>query len=58
MTVERDPHRHPLSYLHPIAVGVLRRKNRELAAGARTDALDVPDEFLVGIGVDLESSKK
>src|SRR3954467_596566 len=30
-SVERDPHRHALGHLDPIAVGVLRRKQREFA---------------------------
>ena len=29
IAVERDPHRHALAHLDPIAVGVLRRQQRE-----------------------------
>src|SRR6478672_7447531 len=42
--VERDPDRHALGHFHPIAVGVLRREQRELAACPRADALDVGRE--------------
>ncbi len=52
--VERDPHRHALGHLDPVAVGVLRRKQREFAAGAGADALDVGGELLPGIGIDLD----
>src|SRR4051794_35006438 len=36
--VNRDAHRHALSHLDPVAIGVLRRKHRELRSGARTNA--------------------
>src|SRR5689334_16912187 len=32
--LERNPHRDALRHLHPIAVRILRRKKRELAAGS------------------------
>src|SRR5437762_4389243 len=51
--VERNPDRHPLCNLDPVAVGILRRKQRELAAGARADALDVALELLSAIGINL-----
>src|SRR5437868_6092410 len=40
-TLEVDPHRHALGDLHPIAVGVLRWQQRELASRSRADALYV-----------------
>src|SRR3954452_2085392 len=33
VAVERDSNRHALRHLDPVAVGVLRRQQRELAAG-------------------------
>ena len=36
--VEFDPHRHALHDLDPVAAGVLRRQQRERAAGAQADA--------------------
>src|SRR5437868_15130594 len=54
LAVECDPHRHALGHLDPVAVRVLGRKQRELAAGARADALDVRLEFLAGISVHLD----
>src|SRR3954463_15730512 len=41
LAVERDPDRHALRHLDPVAVGVLGRKQRKLTARARADALDV-----------------
>src|SRR4051812_43743995 len=52
-SVEHDPHRHALRHLDPVAVGVLRREQRELASGARADALQVALELLARIGIDL-----
>src|SRR5205085_2525798 len=52
--VERDPDRYALRDLDPIAVRVLRRKQRELAARARANALDVRGEFLAAISVNLD----
>src|SRR6476646_4695214 len=54
LPVERDPHRHALRDLDPIAVGVLRREQREFAAGAGADARDMRVELLAGIGIDLD----
>src|SRR5512138_3696389 len=51
ISVECDPDGHALGDLHPVAVGVLRRDDRELASGAGTDALDVSLEVHAGIGV-------
>src|SRR3954453_24107915 len=33
MAVEDNPYRHALRHLDPVAVGILRRKKRKLAAG-------------------------
>src|SRR5437762_1005078 len=52
-TVEGYPHRHTLRHLDPVPVGVLRREQRELTAGAHADALYVAFEFHSGVGVDL-----
>src|SRR3954469_22061654 len=45
MTVERNPDGHALRDLDPIAVGVLGGQQREFAAGAGADALDMSVEF-------------
>src|SRR5690349_16516955 len=39
--VDRDPHRHALRDLHPIAVRVLRRQHREFGTGAGAEAPDM-----------------
>src|SRR3954454_21174678 len=54
IAVDRDPNRHPLPHLDPIAARILRRQNRELRAGAGTDAGDVANDVEAGIGVDLD----
>src|SRR5256885_4437313 len=46
--IEGDPHRHALRHLDPVPIGVLRREQRELAAGAHADALHVAVEFHAG----------
>src|SRR6185437_11379077 len=51
--IEGDPHGYALSDLYPVAIRILRRKQRELAPGARADALHMGGEFLSGISVDL-----
>src|SRR5947209_20266437 len=53
-TVERDPDRHTLRHLDPVAVGILRRQQGELASSARADALDMAFELLPAIGIDLD----
>src|SRR6185503_16744506 len=52
--IERDPNRHALRHLDPVAVRVLRRKQRKFASRARADALDVSIELLPAVGVDLD----
>ena len=52
--VEDDLHRDALDDLHVIAGGVLRREQAERGAGAGLEAVDVPFEILVGVGVDLD----
>src|SRR3954470_23061658 len=53
LAVDRDAHRHALSHLHPIAVGVLRGQQREFRAGAASDRGDMAAQ-LARIGVDLD----
>src|SRR3569623_146484 len=50
---EGNAHRHALRHLDPVAVGVLRWQQRELAASAGADALDIGVKLLAGIGVDF-----
>ena len=57
IAVERDPDRHALGHLDPIAVGVLGREQREFAAGAGADALDMCGELLARVGVDLDLAR-
>src|SRR5215212_2935085 len=52
LAVEYDRHRHALGPLDPIAVGILGRQQRELAARSGADALHVGGEFPPGISVD------
>src|SRR5206468_612338 len=52
--VEGDTNGHSLGDLDPIAIGVLRREQRELTTGTGADALDMGIELLARIGIDLD----
>src|SRR5712675_3355159 len=52
--VEIDPYWHALHHLDEIARRVLRRKDRELRAGAGRERADRALEQMVGEGVDVE----
>ena len=54
LAIERDPHRHALHHLDPVAARVLRRQQRECASRAGAEAGDAPmegDGAAVGIGL-------
>src|SRR4051794_36530295 len=53
-SVKRYPDGHALSHFDPVPVRILRRKQRELAAGSGADALDVAFEFFAAISVDFD----
>ena len=55
LRIERDAHRHALDDLDPVAGGILRRQQREGAARARAQALDmavIGDTAAIDIGGD------
>src|SRR5690606_18214252 len=57
LRIQLDPHRHALHDLDPVARGVLRRQQRERAAGAEAEAGDlalVADAAAVQVGPDLD----
>ena len=47
-------HRHALHYLDPVTGGIFRRQQRELGAGARTQARHPGPEAPARIGVDTD----
>src|ERR1700722_11009836 len=52
--VDDDFHRHALNDLDEVAGGVLGREVRELGAGAELDAVDMPLEPQLRIGIDAD----
>src|SRR5690606_11946464 len=57
LRVQLDPHRHALHDLDPVARGVLRRQQRERAAGTQAERGDlalVADAAAVQVGLDLD----
>src|SRR5690606_15136491 len=52
--VDADADRNALDDLDPVAAGVLRRKQRELRAGAGADGVERAGEGVAGIGVDRD----
>ena len=54
MIVDRDPHRHALDDLNPVAGRVLGRQDRKFAARAAADACDMAGQRLAGVGVERD----
>jgi hypothetical protein len=58
LRIERDPHRHALHHLDPVAAGVLRRQQREGAAGAGRQAHHLAvEDHLAAVDVGLDGGR-
>src|SRR4051812_47885901 len=54
IAVDRDPHRHALGNLDPIARRILRRQHRKFGARAAADRGDMAADLVRRVGVELD----